>query len=95
MSVRSDRIPSTCAGCGCAGFSADAGCKACGFGSRRVEEETVRLPSARNVEEREALFAKLVEYAIASRDVAGVVRALSSGTMLAGSPIAAAILEST
>lgn len=82
-----------CRGCGSAGFDPETGCKACGFGSARIEEQTVSLPSARNAAEREAQFAKIVRYAIDSKDHAGAVRALSSRTMLVGSPIARAILE--
>lgn len=81
-----------CRGCGSAGFDSATGCKACGYGSNRADEPTLRIPTSRNALEREALFEKVVRYAIQTGDVSGSVRALVCGTVAVGSPIAIELL---
>jgi hypothetical protein len=84
----SGSISSTCKGCGCANFASPPGCKACGYGIKREDEPTVRVPSARDYEERSRQIRAIIEYAVSSRDVAGAARALDSAMLTPGSELA-------
>lgn len=86
-----ETVPTTCVACGCK-QPAGGACPTCGRGQPQPDPvPEAPLPPARNPEERATIFRQVLTYVRDSGDVEGAVRALATGTMIVGSPLARAL----